>query len=70
MGSKFSERLKNLRQEKGMLQKDLAKLLNVSRSTIADWECRGHEPSYALLMEIAKIFGISIDYLLGMVDEI
>lgn len=69
MVSKFHERIRNLRIEKGLLQKDVAKVFNVARKTVSDWEIAGHEPSYSILMDIAKFYNVSIDYLLGMIDE-
>lgn len=66
--SKFYTRLKELREEKKLLQKQLATELGVSQVTIARWETNSREPSIDMLMKIAKLFGVSIDYLVGMED--
>lgn len=60
--------LKKLRQEKKYSQQKLADILNVSRSTVAMWETNASEPSNEMLRQIADIFGVSTDYLLGKED--
>jgi transcriptional regulator with XRE-family HTH domain len=62
----FAERIKELRQEKNMLQKDLAKFLGFKASAISEWETRGKEPDFSTLCKLAKYFGVSTDYLLGL----
>lgn len=61
---KFGETLKNLRDIKGITQKDLAKYLGVSRATIAGYETKNHQPDYEKLEKLARYFEVSIDYLL------
>lgn len=65
MKSIFNERLKDLREEKGLLQQDLAIILNVCKSTVSGWEVGRNQPSYDMLLVIAKFFDVSVDYLLG-----
>lgn len=65
----FSERLKRLRMEKGITQKELADRLHVSRSTIAGYESLGKEPDGEKLCALADFFGVSVDYLLGVTDS-
>ncbi|AFK85868.1 MULTISPECIES: helix-turn-helix domain-containing protein [Thermoanaerobacterium] len=64
----FSDRLKELRKEKNLTQEDLAKILEISRSTIAGYETERKEPDYETLKKIADFFNVSIDYLLGRID--
>lgn len=64
----LGERLKSLRQEKGLSQRDLAKKLNISASAIAMYETSKREPDSELLKRISEFFGVSIDYLLGTTD--
>lgn len=52
-----------------MLQKDLAKLLNVRNTTVSAWETGDNEPDLKTLAQIAKIFAVTTDYLLGLTDE-
>ena len=58
------ERLKILRKEKNLLQKDIAKAINVGRSTYVKYENGDSEPSLKILIELATFFDVSTDYLL------
>ncbi len=61
----FAKIIKELREQKGYSQEELAKLLDTKRSNIANWETRG-EPDYATLIKLASFFNVTVDYLLGM----
>ena len=65
---KFSERLKELRADKGVGQIELAKAINVSKGIISLWENDLREPKMSNLIELAKYFEVSIDYLVGIID--
>lgn len=64
----FSKRLKKLRLEKDMSQEELAKLLEVSRTSITNYELGRNEASTQVLNKLSEIFNCSIDYLLGKSD--
>ena len=64
----MKEILKHLRQEKGITQRDLAKQLNISPSTIAMYETGQRKPDSDMLEAIADYFNVSIDYLLCRTD--
>lgn len=66
MENKFKNNLKLLRQEKGIGQVELAKKLGVSKGIISLWENGLREPSMSSLVEIAKFFNVSIDFLVGL----
>lgn len=66
---KFGETLKNLRDIKGITQKQLGKLLGVSRATIAGYETKNHQPDYEKLELLSHYFEVSIDYLLTGEDS-
>lgn len=66
--NKFAIRVKELRLENNLTQKELADNFGFNRSTISDWETRGREPSYDLLIDVANFFDVSLDYLLGRTD--
>ncbi|MFA5449538.1 MAG: helix-turn-helix transcriptional regulator [Clostridia bacterium] len=68
MKNLFKERLKELRREKGLLQQDLAKELNVSKSAVSGWEVGRNQPNYDVLLQLANMFEVSIDYLIGKKD--
>lgn len=48
-----------------MLQKDVAALLGIDRTTYAKYESGASEPNYETLLKLAEIFGVSTDYILG-----
>lgn len=65
----FPERLRNLRGEKGLLQRELAAKLNLSRVAITHYEQGKRFPEWDTLQKIADLFGVSVDYLLGRSDS-
>ncbi len=67
--SDFGTRLKNIRKLKKMTQKELAEMLNVTQSTIANYESNLRFPGEANLKEISDLLHISSDYLLGIAEE-
>lgn len=64
----FKNRLKELRVAKNLSQMQLANLLGVSQSAIAKWELGKTEPTASAIILVAKFFGESTDYVLGVVD--
>lgn len=62
----FGERLKELREEKGVSQMELSKATGLSQSAIARWELNKTEPTASALITLAKYFDESVDYLLGL----
>lgn len=58
-------RIKELREKKGIGQKALASDLHVSQPTICDWETGRKVPSSKSASKLADYFGVSLDYLLG-----
>ena len=69
MNEKFAERLKQLRLQHGLTQKELAKVMGVSSSAVGMWEIGRNEPDYKTLKRLADFFKVSIDYLLGKTDD-
>lgn len=61
----FASRLKKLRQEKNLRQKDLAVKLDLAQTTIANYEQDTRFPNQKILTKIATYFNVSVDYLLG-----
>lgn len=66
--SKFGERVRELRIEKGESRKTFAKNINVLERTISFWELSQRECDFDMLIKIAKYFNVTIDYLLGLED--
>lgn len=61
-----AERIRFLREQKGQTQVQLAKQLNITRSSVNAWEMGISIPSTQFIVELANIFGVSTDYLLGV----
>lgn len=60
----FPEKLKFLREKNGLTQDDLAKLLNISRQSISKWESGQSYPDIDHLIELSKIYTITLDQLI------
>ncbi|MCL2846245.1 MAG: helix-turn-helix domain-containing protein [Firmicutes bacterium] len=65
----FAERIKELREEKGLTSADLARALNRRTGVISKWELSQRMPKADSLFKLAQFFGVSIDYLVGLSDE-
>ena len=61
-----SERIKELRQARGWTQADLARRLGVTRNGVNSWEQGLSMSSPASLVDLARLFSVSTDYLLGV----
>ena len=68
MRNKFSERINELRIENNLSRAELAQKLNVSVRLISYWENGQRECDFDMLIKIADLFSVSIDYLLGRKD--
>ena len=66
--STLSLRLKELRKEHNLSQKELANIIKTNNSSVCDWERGRTEPSVEMIINICKYFDISADYLLGLED--
>ncbi|WP_126992222.1 LexA family protein [Thermosipho globiformans] len=58
----IGEKIKLLRQQKGLKQEELAKVLNISRKSISHYETGRVLPPIDILKAIADYFGVSVDY--------
>lgn len=65
MNNKFSINLKALRLEHGLKQSELAVKLSTTQRKISYWESGKIEPDISSLWEIADLFCVSIDELIG-----
>ena len=68
MENKFSEQLLALRLDTHLSRAELAKKLSVSVRLISYWENGKRECGFDMLMKIADIFSVSVDFLLGRSD--
>ena len=62
----IAEKIKLLREKRNMTQTDVAKELGITRSSVNAWEMGISVPSTQYVIELAKLFGVSTDYLLGL----
>lgn len=65
----IADRIKNLREDCKLTQSELAKKLNITRSSVNAWEMGVSVPSTTYLIELAQLFHVSTDYLLGLSEN-
>lgn len=61
-------RIRELRLENGISQKELAAKFSMSQGNLCDWEKGRTEPNIGTLIAMADFFGVSVDYLVGRTD--
>lgn len=62
----LADKIKSLRKARGWTQAELGQKISLSRTGINSWEQGLSMPSPAMLVELAKVFAVSTDYLLGL----
>jgi len=62
------QRIRDLREDKDLNQAQLAELLNVSQSTYSRYESGGLDIPSEALITLAKFYGVTVDYILGLCD--
>lgn len=65
----MGDKLKSLRLEKKLTQKQVAEQIGLAISAVSSYESGTRYPSYDVLVKLAYIFHVSTDYLLGMTNE-
>lgn len=65
MGSK----IRDLRKEKRLSQTELGKLIHVSQQTVTAWENNKAEPTSSAVVQLAEVFNVTTDYLLGRPEK-
>lgn len=61
---KLSNKILNLRKEKGLSQEELAEKIGVSRQAVSRWEGGAAQPDAANLLQLSRLFQVTADYLL------
>ena len=61
----LGQRINEMRTAFGWSQVELAKRLGVAKQTVSNWENDNIQPSIDMLLKLAKLFGVTTDYLLG-----
>ena len=67
--AKFSERLRELRKERGLKQKEMAEICGIKVRNYQQYEYDENYPTVPGLVSLADYFGVSLDYLMGRKDE-
>lgn len=65
----FQQRLRAVRQQLNLSQHELSRLCGLNINQISRYELKMTEPSATVLVKIARVLNISIDYLTGLTDE-
>lgn len=60
----FNEQFESLRRKHGKTLSEMARILNLPQSTVSSWKSRGLTPNAKTLLEIARYFNVSIDFLI------
>lgn len=63
------ERIRNLREDKDLTQSDLAKILGMSQTGYSKYETGENDLPTPILIALARHYGTSTDYLLGLTDD-
>ncbi len=63
------QRLKDLREDKDIYQKEIAKLLNISQQYYSEYENGKRPIPVEYLIKLAKFYNTSIDYIVGLTNE-
>ena len=70
VGDNMYERIRNLREDKDLTQKQIGQLLNMSQTGYNQYEIGKNDIPTKILIELAKFYNTSIDYILELTDEI
>ncbi len=63
------ERIRHLREDKDLTQQQVAQMLFINRRTYSSYETGVRTMSPEVLIKLAQIFGVSVDYILSLTDE-
>ena len=70
MGTNYGQRIKELREERGLSLMALAKAIGVSDTAICKWENQLAEPKLSYIVRLADFFNCSTDFLTGRSDDL
>ena len=63
------KRLRDMREDKDLKQRELAEILNVSQTTYSRYESGELDITSAALIKLADFYNVSVDYILGRTDK-
>lgn len=65
----FYRRLRDLREDHDLTQDELVRILNMHKTTYTNYEQGKREIPFALVIQLAKLYNVSIDYIAELIDE-
>jgi len=65
----YFKRLKDLREDRDLLQKDLAKFLNISQQYYSQYELGKYTMPIEMLIKLSEFYNVSLDYLVGRSND-
>ncbi len=65
----YYPRLRDLREDKDLTQEQLVKILKMHKTTYTNYEQGKREPPFELIIRLAKLYNVSIDYIAGLTDN-
>ncbi|MFI3226591.1 MAG: helix-turn-helix transcriptional regulator [Clostridia bacterium] len=65
----YYKRLKDLRDDHDLMQKEIASILGIDQRVYSNYETGKREIPVSLLIKLAKYYSVSVDYLLGLTDN-
>lgn len=65
----FGKRFRECRRAAGMKQVMAAKLMGISQTSVSQYELDQREPTADVVIKMADVYDVSIDYLLGLTDQ-
>lgn len=69
MNMQYYPRLRDLREDMDYTQDQLVKILNMHKTTYTNYEQGKREPPFELIIKLARLYNVSIDYIAGIIDE-
>ena len=63
------KRIRDLREDRDLTQKQMAKALNCSQQVYSNYELGQRDIPTDILIKLSKIYGVSVDYILGISDN-
>ena len=69
MKQEFGKRIRDLREDKDLSQKEIAKILNMSQTGYSKYEVGTNDIPTKILIKLAQFYNTSVDYLLGLTDN-
>ena len=64
----YYSRLRDLREDRDLTQDELVAILKMHKTTYTNYEQGKREPPFELIIKLAKLYNVSIDYIAGLTD--